>query len=131
MLKGIALRRARAFKEVAVSTDGGKDLDAGQLGRDLGKYSFREWKLPFKLAAGAHELKVRASSNGGDVQADDRRSGIRPVTCATSSKPFAFTAPEGMTMHNGFSSHFALLATRQCREGSAMSTPRRSPIAAG
>src|SRR5712672_2241441 len=59
-LKGIA--------EVAVSTDGGKTWTPAKLGKDLGKYSFREWKLPVKLAAGAYELKVRATSNGGDVQ---------------------------------------------------------------
>jgi sulfite dehydrogenase len=67
-LKGIAFDGGKGIKEVAVSTDGGKTWTPAKLGRDLGKYSFREWKLPVKLAAGAHELKVRATSNGGDVQ---------------------------------------------------------------
>jgi hypothetical protein len=31
----------------------------------LGKYSFREWHTPVKLAAGAHEPKVRAVNLGG------------------------------------------------------------------
>ena len=44
-----------------------------KLGRDLGKYSFREWKLPVKLAAGAVTLKVRATSNGGETQPDTPR----------------------------------------------------------
>jgi sulfite dehydrogenase (cytochrome) subunit A len=67
-LKGIAFDGGKGIKEVAVSTDGGKTWTSAKLGKDLGKYSFREWKLPVKLAAGAYELKVRATSNAGDVQ---------------------------------------------------------------
>src|SRR5882757_4134317 len=67
-LKGIAFDGGKGIKEVAVSTDGGKSWTPAKLGRDLGKYSFREWKLPVKLTAGAYELKVRATSHGGEVQ---------------------------------------------------------------
>ena len=56
------------IKQVDVSTDGGKSWKAAKLGKDLGNYSFREWTLPVKLSAGVHELKVRATSNGGKVQ---------------------------------------------------------------
>ena len=66
-----------------------QDLDAGETRPDLGKYSFREWKLPVKLAAGNYELKVRATNNAGDAQPAEPRCGIRPATCATSSKPRA------------------------------------------
>ena len=45
-----------------------KTWKAARLGRNYGKYSFREWKIPVKLTAGTHELKVRATSNGGQVQ---------------------------------------------------------------
>jgi sulfite dehydrogenase (cytochrome) subunit A len=72
-LRGIAFDGGTGIKEVAVSTDGGKTFVPAKLGRDLGKYSFREWKLPIKLAAGATELKVRATSNGGDVQPAEPR----------------------------------------------------------
>src|SRR5438477_3073374 len=58
-LKGIAFDGGKGIKEVAVSTDGGKTWLPAKLGRDLGKYSFREWKLPVILAAGTHELMVR------------------------------------------------------------------------
>ena len=51
-----------------MSIDGGKTWKTARLGRDYGKYSFREWKVPVKLTAGPHELKVRATSNGGQVQ---------------------------------------------------------------
>lgn len=67
-LKGIAFDGGKGIKEVAVSTDGGKTWTPAKLGKDLGKYSFREWKLPVTLAAGAHDLKVRATSNGGKTQ---------------------------------------------------------------
>jgi DMSO/TMAO reductase YedYZ molybdopterin-dependent catalytic subunit len=67
-LKGIAFDGGKGIKEVAVSTDGGTNWTPAKLGKDLGKYSFREWKLPVRLAAGSHDLKVRATSNGGEVQ---------------------------------------------------------------
>ena len=67
-LKGIAFDGGTGIKEVAVSIDGGKTWIPAKLGKDLGKYSFREWALPVKLAAGASEIKVRATSNGGDTQ---------------------------------------------------------------
>ena len=67
-LKGIAFNGGSGIKDVAVSTDGGKTWEQAKLGKDLGKYSFREWSLPVKLAAGAHELKVRATGNDGKTQ---------------------------------------------------------------
>ncbi len=72
-LKGIAFDGGKGIKEVAISIDGGKTWTAAKLGKDLGKYSFREWKLPVKLAAGSYELKVRATNNAGDVQPMDPR----------------------------------------------------------
>jgi DMSO/TMAO reductase YedYZ molybdopterin-dependent catalytic subunit len=68
VLKGIAFDGGSGIKEVAVSVDGGKSWVPAKLGQDLGKYSFREWTLPVMLAAGSHELKVRATSNAGKVQ---------------------------------------------------------------
>ncbi|MGA7993595.1 MAG: molybdopterin-dependent oxidoreductase [Bradyrhizobium sp.] len=72
-LKGIAFDGGKGIKEVAVSADGGKTWMQAKLGRDLGKYSFREWKLPIKLAAGSHDLQVRATNNAGDTQPSDPR----------------------------------------------------------
>ncbi|MBS0220822.1 MAG: molybdopterin-dependent oxidoreductase [Proteobacteria bacterium] len=68
VLKGIAFDSGSGIKEVAVSTDDGKSWTPAKLGQDLGKYSFREWQLPVTLAAGAHVLKARATSNAGKVQ---------------------------------------------------------------
>ena len=67
-LKGFAFDGGKGIKEIAVSTDGGKTWTSAKLGKDLGKYSFREWKLPVKLAAGSYELKVRATNNAGEMQ---------------------------------------------------------------
>jgi hypothetical protein len=67
-LKGIAFDGGKGIKEVAVSIDGGKTWVPAKLGKDLGKYSFREWRLPVKLVAGSHEIKVRATNNAGDTQ---------------------------------------------------------------
>ena len=72
-LKGIAFDGGKGIKEVAVSTDGGKSWMPAKLGRDLGKYSFREWSLAVNLAAGTHELKVRATNNAGDTQPAEAR----------------------------------------------------------
>ncbi|WP_315813050.1 molybdopterin-dependent oxidoreductase [Bradyrhizobium sp. SZCCHNR2028] len=73
MLRGLAFDGGTGIKQVAVSTDGGKTWTDAKLGKDLGKYSFREWKLPVKLAAGSHDLKVRATSNSGETQPETPR----------------------------------------------------------
>ena len=67
-LKGIAFDGGKGIKEVAVSIDDGKTWMPAKLGKDLGKYSFREWRLPVRLTAGPHDIKVRATSNGGATQ---------------------------------------------------------------
>jgi len=67
-LRGIAFDGGKGIKMVEVSTDGGKTWRPAALGRNLGKYSFREWHLAVKLPAGEHQLKVRATSNDGKAQ---------------------------------------------------------------
>ena len=68
---GRGLLLSDGITEVAVSTDGGKTWTDAVLGEDLGKCSFREWRLPVKLAAGKHELKVRAVNRIGQSQPSD------------------------------------------------------------
>jgi len=67
-LKGIAFDGGKGIKEVAVSIDGGKTWMPAKLGKEVGKYSFREWKAAVRLPAGGHELKVRATNNAGQSQ---------------------------------------------------------------
>src|SRR5215813_13944410 len=72
-LRGIAFDGGSGIKEVEVSIDGGKSWTAARLGKNLGKYSFRQWKLPVRLASGNSELQVRATSNGGETQPAEPR----------------------------------------------------------
>jgi len=55
--------------EVLFSEDAGKSWRETQLGKDLGKYSFREWTAAFTPQnAGAYELKVKATNRIGQSQ---------------------------------------------------------------
>ena len=68
-IKGIAFDGGAGIKKVEVSTDGGRQWREAVLGNDLGRYSFREWSMPFTPARkGAFELNVRATTNAGETQ---------------------------------------------------------------
>ena len=68
LVRGIAFDGGHGIKDVALSSDGGKTWRATQLGRELGKHSFRTWQTTVKLPAGAQALMVRATSRSGEVQ---------------------------------------------------------------
>ncbi|RZN26678.1 molybdopterin-dependent oxidoreductase [Bradyrhizobium sp. Leo121] len=68
IVKGIAFDGGTGIKDVSLSPDGGKTWQAAKLGKDLGKYSFREWQLSVGLPPGAHDLKVRATNQAGQTQ---------------------------------------------------------------
>jgi sulfite dehydrogenase (cytochrome) subunit A len=70
LLKGIAFDGGKGIKDVSVSVDGGATWTSAKLGKDLGNYSFREWQLPVKLSAGAHDIEVRATNQAGQTQPD-------------------------------------------------------------
>ncbi len=68
-LKGIAFDGGSGIRQVEVSVDGGQRWQDATLGADLGRWSFREWRLPVAFeAAGAATLMVRATSNAGETQ---------------------------------------------------------------
>jgi DMSO/TMAO reductase YedYZ molybdopterin-dependent catalytic subunit len=68
-LRGIAFDGGAGIREVLVSTDGGRTWGTAELGADLGRYSFREWKFVFSVAgAGEVVLKCRAISRTGESQ---------------------------------------------------------------
>jgi len=51
------------------SDDGGKNWREAKLGKDLGKYSFREWTADFTPQKGGdYELKVKATNRIGQSQ---------------------------------------------------------------
>jgi DMSO/TMAO reductase YedYZ molybdopterin-dependent catalytic subunit len=68
-VRGIAFDGGYGINEVLFSEDGGKTWREAQLGKDLGKYSFREWTAGFTpQRAGAYELKVKATNRIGQSQ---------------------------------------------------------------
>jgi DMSO/TMAO reductase YedYZ molybdopterin-dependent catalytic subunit len=70
-LRGFAFDGGYGIREVDVSADGGRSWREATLGRDLGKYSFREWQASVTLDPGAHEIKVRAVNAIGQSQPSD------------------------------------------------------------
>ena len=56
------------------SEDGGRTWRDAKLGQDLGKYSFREWTIPFtpKRAAN-YDLQVKATNRTGQTQPTEAR----------------------------------------------------------
>ena len=69
VLRGIAFDSGSGITEMLVSTDGGENWRPAKLGKDLGRYSFREWTLPWTPAkAGAVEVKCRAFNRLGETQ---------------------------------------------------------------
>ena len=69
LLRGIAFDSGAGIREVLVSTDGGRNWRPGQLGKDLGGYSFREWTLPWTPAKlGVCEIQCRAFNRFGETQ---------------------------------------------------------------
>jgi len=72
-LKGIAFDGGNGIAGVEVSTDGGQNWAKATLGKDLGRYAFREWRLPVTLATGGHVLMVRATGGTGETQPMEAR----------------------------------------------------------
>lgn len=68
-LEGIAHDGGSGIQKVEVSTDQGKTWGDAVLGNDLGKYSWRRWRMKWKPPArGNYQLRVRAVANDGQQQ---------------------------------------------------------------
>jgi DMSO/TMAO reductase YedYZ molybdopterin-dependent catalytic subunit len=68
-VRGIAFDGGHGIREVLFSDDDGASWRAATLGADLGKYSFREWTIPFTAKhAGEQKLRVRATNTLGQSQ---------------------------------------------------------------
>jgi sulfite dehydrogenase len=71
-LKGFAFDGGYGIKTVLVSTDNGRTWREAELGKDLGRYSFREWTSEFTpREKGMATLKVRAINRIGQSQPDE------------------------------------------------------------
>lgn len=70
-LEGIAFDGGSGIKTVELSEDGGVTWKPAELGKDLGVYSFRRWKLSWTpTKVGDHRLLVRATNNAGETQVE-------------------------------------------------------------
>jgi DMSO/TMAO reductase YedYZ molybdopterin-dependent catalytic subunit len=68
-VRGIAFDGGYGIKEVLFSDDGGKLWREAQLGKDPGKYSFREWTIAMNPEGeGTRELLVKATNRIGQSQ---------------------------------------------------------------
>ena len=68
-LQGFAFDSGSGIKTVEVSEDGGNQWMLASLTQDLGRFSFRQWRLPVTFAKRrAAVLMVRAGNNQGEVQ---------------------------------------------------------------
>jgi hypothetical protein len=71
LVRGIALGGDTGVARVDFSGDGGKTWRQTQLGKDEGKYSFRQWQTSFvPPAPGSQVLMARCTSSGGETQPD-------------------------------------------------------------
>lgn len=72
-LRGIAFAGGSNIARVLVSADDGQTWQEARIGEDLGRYSFREWRLGLALQKGAHAIKVRAQTADGETQPLEQR----------------------------------------------------------
>ena len=68
-LHGVAMGGTQAARRVEVSVDGGKTWrDAAFIGPDLGRYAWRQFVMPVRLAPGTYTIMSRATDSQGRVQ---------------------------------------------------------------
>src|SRR5262249_11535149 len=66
---GIAWDAGHGIASVDVSTDGGSTWEAAPLGEEHGRFAFRTWRYPARLArTGAHVIMARATNRIGQTQ---------------------------------------------------------------
>jgi sulfite dehydrogenase (cytochrome) subunit A len=69
-VKGLAWDGGYGIARVDVSTDGGRTWRAAMLGEDLGRFSFRPWRLIFQPAKGDSAILARATNRVGQTQVE-------------------------------------------------------------
>jgi DMSO/TMAO reductase YedYZ molybdopterin-dependent catalytic subunit len=71
LARGIAFGGDAGVAQVDFSADAGKSWQAAQLGKDEGKYGFRQWQMQFTPPAkGDYLLMVRCTNGNGVAQPD-------------------------------------------------------------
>lgn len=67
-IAGVAYSNGAAIERVDVSTDGGGTWKAAKLGKEQGRYSWRQWQYDWKAADGKYTLIARATDASGRAQ---------------------------------------------------------------
>ncbi len=68
-VRGIAFDSGHGIREVAFSSDEGRTWRVAELGADMGKFGFREWRIGFTPGRrGKHTLMARALNRIGETQ---------------------------------------------------------------
>jgi len=68
-VRGIALGGDCGVSQVELSADGGNSWQKTALGRDEGKYSFRQWSTQITAPpSGTLALEVRCTNSKGEIQ---------------------------------------------------------------
>jgi DMSO/TMAO reductase YedYZ molybdopterin-dependent catalytic subunit len=71
-IMGMAFSGGYGIRDVIVSTDNGKTWNATSLGRDLGKYAWRQWTYTWRpKKSGKYTLMVKATDTIGESQPFD------------------------------------------------------------
>ena len=72
VVKGIAWDGGAGIAQVEVSTDTGASWQRAQLGKDLGRFSFREFSLGAPTPEkGSRVVMARATSRSGETQVNE------------------------------------------------------------
>jgi sulfite dehydrogenase len=70
---GVAVGGGSPIKRVEVSSDGGRNwVDAPFIGPDLGRFAWRQFAVPLRMAPGNYVLTSRATDAAGHVQPEVR-----------------------------------------------------------
>jgi sulfite dehydrogenase len=72
-VSGVAFSAGSAIRRVEVSSDGGRSwIDAPFVGPDLGRFAWRQFALPLRMATGNYVVVSRATDSAGNVQPEQR-----------------------------------------------------------
>ena len=67
-IQGLAMDGGKGIQKVEVSTDGGKTWAEAKLDPELGRYSWRRWRLTWTPQPGKHRLMAKATNAAGETQ---------------------------------------------------------------
>ncbi len=72
-VSGVAFSSGSPIRRVEVTSDGGKTwIEAAFVGPDLGRFAWRQFTLPLRMAPGNYVVTSRAIDAAGNVQPQDR-----------------------------------------------------------